>query len=345
MPEYGEHILEWLRIERPDLAHLVRLHETGTVPAVLDDVCAVFFWLGDPLEILYPDCFGEALAIEVEAEQRSIRILNRPTALATFGKDVQATRFEEASVPTPPALLVAGADELERCADRFGYPLLIRGSRSFGQEGTRIVRSRGVIRSLGVGDLPQEAIVTPLVDTRGRPAGSRKGDLWTRYYHRKRALLIGEECVPYSLFFSPHPVVSQDTSVYGRYDSWQARLRPYGWPGRRGLRLVRQAMGLRRAFELESEFAGAAVEHEDVLRRAAAALGLEFLAFDYASLPSGELMVWEANPYPYLPSARGHVLGKSRRSEERTRGVYEAFAACFESLLAEADSARRSANI
>jgi hypothetical protein len=333
IPRYGEHILDWLRAERPDLARRIRLHETGTGPIVLDDVRGVFFWLADPLQTKYPDCYGEALAIEEEAERRRLPVMNRPTALAKYGKGLQARRFDAAGVPSPPAIPVENLHDLGGCADRWGLPLLVRGGQSFSQEGTIVLRSNRDLRCLKPGRLPAQPIVTPLVDVRGPRAGSEARDLWSRYYHRKRVLLIGDICVPYSLFFARTPVVSQETSVYADFQSWRRRLRALGRLRKPALAVAARRLGMRPALELESEFAETPLEQEDVFRRAGAALNLEFLAFDFASMPDGEILIWEANPYPYLPAASDSLLRGWRNREARARAAYQAFACCFEGLL------------
>jgi hypothetical protein len=310
----------------------IRLHETGTGAAALDDVCAVFFWLADPL-VDYPECHEEAIAIQEEAERRSLPMINRPTALATYGKDFQAKRFLAENIPTPQAASVDNVTDLADCVDRLGLPLLVRGARSFGLRGTLIVRSRRQIASLKQEDLPERTIVTGFVDVRGPQAGYPTKDLWTRYYHRKRVLLIGDQCVPDSLYLGKDPLLQQSSSLYGDYYSRQVRMRPYGWFGKQAIRLIRRNMGLQRAVELESEFITAPVDGEDLFKKAAAALGLEFLAFDYASLPRGDLLIWEANPYPHIPSASGNILPRTRNSQAKVRNIYRAFARCFESLL------------
>lgn len=332
---YCEHVLDWLRVERPELANRVRVHETGAGPAALDDVRAVFFWLADPL-VDYPDCYAEAIAIQEEAERRSLPVINRPTVLATYGKHFQAKRFLAADIPTPQAVSVDNVTDLADSVDRLGLPLLVRGARSFGLQGTLIVRSRRQIASLKQEDLPEDAIVTGFVDVRGPQAGYPTKDLWTRYYHRKRVLLIGDQCVPDSLYLGKDPLLQQSSSLYGDYHSWQARMRPYGWFGKQAIRLIRRNMGLQRAVELESEFTTAPVVAGDLFKKAGASLGLEFLAFDFASLPGGNIVIWEANPYPHIPSARGNILPRTRNTQRKVRNVYLAFSRCFESLLGSA---------
>jgi hypothetical protein len=332
---YCNHVLDWLGAERPELSARVRLHETGTGPAALDDISAVFFWLADPL-LDYPDCYEEAIAIQEEAERRSLPMINRPTALATYGKDFQAERFLTEDIPTPRAVSVDSVTDLADCIDRLGLPLLVRGARSFSRQGTLIVRSRHQVDSLKQDDLPEHAIVTGLVDVKGPQAGYPTHDLWSRYYHRKRVLLIGDQCVPDSLYLGKDPLLQQSSSLYRDFHSWQTRLRPYGWFGRQAIRVVRRRMGLLRAVELETEFTEAPVDADDLFKKAGAALGLEFLAFDYASLPDGSLLIWEANPYPHIPSTAGNILPHTRGVEPKVRNIYRAFARCFESLLAAA---------
>jgi len=330
---YCEHVLDWLRAERPDLASRVRVHETGTGPVALDDVGTVFFWLADPLQIKYPDCYEEARAIQREAERRSLPMINRPTVLASYGKDFQTRRLKAVDVPTPHAISVDSSSDLAGCVERLGLPLLVRGGQAFGQEGTLVVRRKRQLDSLKQEDLPEHAIVTGLMDVRGPQSGYPVADLWTRFYHRKRVLLIGDQCVPDSLYFARTPVVMRSMSLYGEYHSWQTRLRRYGWLGKRALGVVRRRVPVRRAAELESEFTEAPVDREDVFIKAGAALGLEFLAFDFGSLPGGDIVVWEANPYPYIPSARGNAMPHTRNSQAKVRNIYLAFARCFESLL------------
>jgi len=332
---YCDHVLEWLGAERPDLARRIRLHETGTGPAPLDDVCAVFFWLADPL-LNYPDCYEQAIAIQEEAERRSLPVINRPTILATYGKGFQAKRFLEADIPAPHAISVDSPSDLAGCVDRMGLPLLVRGAQSFSGQGAVIVRSRRQIDSLKPEDLPKRPIVTAFVDVRGPQAGYPAGDLWSRYYHRKRVLLIGDQCVPDSLYLGKDPLVQQSTSLFTEYHSWQVRLRPYGWIGRKALRVVRRRLDIPRAVALEAAFTEAPVDAEDLLRKAGSALGLEFLALDYASLPGGKIVIWEANPYPHIPSTRANILPRTRNSQAKVGNIHLAFARCFESLLVSA---------
>ena len=47
-------------------------------------------------------------------------------------------------------------------------------------------------------------------------------------------------------------------------------------------------------------------ENHEKLQHARRALELDFVAFDYSYDRDGELIVWEANPYPYLHFSKGN---------------------------------------
>ena len=57
-----------------------------------------------------------------------------------------------------------------------------------------VVRNKRDLKSLKKEDLPEQAVVTGLMDVRGPQSGYPTTDLWTRFYHRKRVLLIGDQC-------------------------------------------------------------------------------------------------------------------------------------------------------
>ena len=47
------------------------------------------------------------------------------------------------------------------------------------------------------------------------------------------------------------------------------------------------------------------------------ALGLDFAAVDYSIRPDGSVILWEANPYFYLPRGEQSVLSAERNAVER----------------------------
>lgn len=326
---YCDHVLEWIKRDRPELYARVMVHETGTTRATLEDVAGVFFWLADPLD-RYPACLREAGDIEAEADERGLPILNRPSVLASYGKLYQADRFAAGGIPSPRACPVDRREDLERCARALGLPMLLRGNFSFSQHGIHLVRSRRDLASIRPEEAPGGLVATVFQDTRLRSGGR---GIWSRCHHKKRVVMIGDRCVRDSLYFSRSPLVAQQTSVY--QDSLRRRewLRSRGALGRRVARLTRKTPRIRQALEAERAYLEEPVSDAAVFREAGRVLGLEFLAFDYVHLPGTGPVIFEANPYPFLPAADKNLLGRARQVEPKVRRMCRAFADTMESLL------------
>lgn len=58
--------------------------------------------------------------------------------------------------------------------------------------------------------------------------------------------------------------------------------------------------------------------------RAMQILGLDFAAVDYSSLSDGSIMLWEANPYFYLPREEDIMIPARRIAKERIASYYKA---------------------
>ena len=84
---------------------------------------------------------------------------------------------------------------------------------------------------------------------------------------------------------------------------------------------------------LEWEFLREPVKHADVFLRAAAAVDLDFLAFDYSYSTSRGVVIWEANPYPFIPPLSDTLLGHTRKSAGKVEGMNAAFADGLSALL------------
>ena len=111
-----------------------------------------------------------------------------------------------------------------------------------------------------------------------------------------------------------------------------ARARP------RKLRKLLQEMAARRCgapeiFLLEQEFWRESVANEDVFLQAAAALNLQFVAFDFSSLADGGVMLWEANPYPNIRPLASGAMAQPRQLSARATMHLEAFTDFFRKLL------------
>ena len=61
----------------------------------------------------------------------------------------------------------------------------------------------------------------------------------------------------------------------------------------------------------ELEYITEADPNHEVLQRARRALGLDLVAFDYGYTPDGQMIVWEANPFPHFLFATKRLIYKN----------------------------------
>ena len=327
LPGYLDPALKRIAAREPALWSAVRFHETGAAgPPDLDGVRAVFFWLADPLRELYPDCFAEASAIESDARDRGLALVNPPSALSNSIKSVQARLWREAGVPTPECIAYADRAGLETALARTGLPALLKSDRLHAQERMLFCESMAQLRALSDDAIPLPGVATPFVDTRVGYAATRPGTPWARAFHKKRLIVFGDEIQTRNVFFSTQPIVGLATSSIWRYRPRDGR------PSRPGL------FGLRRAEREElaedlAYFRAGVCEAPEMVHRAMRALGFGFAAIDYSVHADGRVVLWEANPYHFVPGPRSYVLPVERHFEERYDAFCRALAAYFARLL------------
>lgn len=316
-------VIRDLAAAAPALRGAVRFHATGGGPPPdLAEVRAVVFWLADPLRELYPACFAEAVAIAERARAAGARLVNPPEALSNSIKSVQAALWTAAGLPTPPHRRFASRAELAALAAEPQGPLLVKADLLHSQAKMRLCRSAAELRALADGDLALPGAVAPFVDTRAGYRTACPGSLWARYYHKKRAIVLGDIVHPRHVLFSADPIVGLKRATLYRY----ARL-----PG--GRWLLPFAPDARASIAADNAFWSGPPEEPALLRAACRALGLDMAGIDYATFADGRVVLWEANPYFYLYPAGRYPLARERRFAERYATIAEALRRFLEGLL------------
>ncbi len=324
LPGYLQEALDHLAVSAPALHRRLRFHDTSHPLPDLTDVRAVVFWLADPLRERYPDCFAHAAALADAARDRGIRLVNAPESLSNSIKSVQATRWQAADVPTPDLHRFADRDELAHLFTRGDYPLLLRCDVLHSQQGMRVVADRTAADRLLASTLVYPGALGPLVDTREGYRTSAPDSVWARYFHKKRAFVFGDVVTTNHLYFSSSPIVGLSGCTFSWYTG---RIR------RRLGSLARIFPADRACLAADQAFSAGEPEHPDVMRRAARALDLEFVAIDYSTFADGRVVLWEANPYFFLHRPGRGVLPRERDLEQRTRHVYDRIGMFFQSLI------------
>lgn len=336
---YWNEALEYLSRCHPRLSRRLRLHRTGEPGPELDDVAAAVFWLGDPLKELYPDCFEEA----VEIAARVPRVANPPRALSNTIKSRQAGLWREAGLPAPQSRRFSTMEESRDILERVEYPVVLRPDRTHTSPDLHLCRTREQALSVPDDQLHCPGAVTGFVDTRDGYRSRLPHTLWASHYHKKRVFVIGDRVIPGHLYFSSDPFVRASGSTLARHAAVRDFVRGFvddipRWDRRLGLsrtlkRLVPLGPVARRSVRREVAFTTSAPGRPDLMRAAAGALDLDFLALDYSVLADGHAVLWEANPYPYLTRAERGILPVRRRGRYRNARIFEAVADWFRDLL------------
>jgi hypothetical protein len=229
-------------------------------------------------------------------------------------------------MPTPPCVEYGDRPSLEKAVAETGFPMLLKSDRAHAQDRMRHCASHDALRSLDDDALPYPGVATPFVDTRPGWAAARPGTPYARSFHKKRAIVFGDEVQARNVFFSASPIVGLESSGLWPYrprDGRPSRAPLFGLP-----RAVRDEVAHDLAY-----FHEGAGEAADLLRRAARALGFGFAAIDYAVHADGRVVLWEANPYHFVPGPKSYVLPRERRFEERYDAFCRALAAYFTRLV------------
>lgn len=317
-----EPALERLAETKPQLPGAIRFHDTGSEARPdLAGVRAVFFWLADPLRERYPDCFAEAEEIALRARTRGLRLANPPEALSHTIKSEQARRWAEAGIPTPRHVSFADREELEAKLAGFDGPVVLKSELLHAQRGMWVFGSASEARrSIDDRKIAYPGAIAEFVDTRAGFGALQPASVWSRFYHKKRVLVLGDRVSPRSALFSRQPIVSLKTCTFRP---------PAGW--RRAGYSLRPAV--RACIRADREWWQTGGEHHDMMRHAAKALGLDVCGIDYASTADGGVMLWEANPFFYLPLRRSYFLPWQRGFERRYRGFIRDLGDFLEGLL------------
>jgi hypothetical protein len=331
--QYLTPVLDYFRAHGSDLFARIQLHETGAdAPPNLDGVRAILFWLGDPLRELYPDCHAEASMLAEAARERGIHLVNPPDALSNSIKTRQATLWREAGLLTPAHTRFTNRDELLEIAHDHVYPLLVKADQLHVQTGMHLCHSRADVEALRLEDLYLPGAVAEFIDTREGYRISKPNSPWARYFHKKRIIVFGDVLHPRHVFFAKVPIVGLKGSILTEYAKPRKRKKwrhfvPSG---------VRLALNPDHRACLAEDWAyyQAEPEEPEMMRLASKTLGLDFMGIDYSTLADGRVVLWEANPYFWLPGPQTYILKKERHFDVRFHGFYDAFREFLETLLA-----------
>jgi hypothetical protein len=216
--------------------------------------------------------------IQDECDRRNIPVLNRVENLSRTVKSVGAQCYAAAGVRTPRVIVIHDPDAFTRNPREIPFPLIIREDRRHAAE-TCVVHEPAELRRVRWSRFVRP-VAAEYIDVRDPRDG---------LYRKYRYIVAGPFGVP------RHLIVSQ---------SWEVR--------------AAQRLRNRETRAQELAFLEQPEPNHALFRRIQQSLRLDLVAFDYSYDAQGQLVIWEANPYPGLGYASGPDVEYTRAYVERS---------------------------
>lgn len=284
-PRFYGVVLDWLAENHPEERARFELH---TLPARVGDWSRYRLhvpWLQDPVQNWSVRAFDRANRLAAECDERGIPVVNRVDRLINVSRSLAAGKLASAGLRTAAVRPLSGGDDLVPSALGLALPLLVREDWGHGGPMIRI-------------DTEDELEAVDL-----------------RPFRRPVAIELVDAISPDGIYRKYRYVVAGDVGVR------QSMHSSLGWI----VRGADQSVATDEICAEEIEFLEAHEPAHDRFVAARRALGLDFLAFDYSVLGDGEIVVWEANPYPKL-----HLLtGRRGYRAPPTKRVFAAMTALY----------------
>ena len=279
-------VLDWVRDQAPALSPLFLVRD---LPVTLEpewNVRLLVTWLQDPVEFRTPDTFVFAEKLSDYFTARGVPTINRAAILSNGIKSRAAPLIASAGLRVPRIARIDDAPSFRADFGGLALPFFVREDHIHGSP-MLLAKTRDEARAL-----PIESFTLPIAVEYIETASPADG-----LYRKFRYFACRETGV------SQHLQVTKE---------WIAR--------GEGRIFTPQTQAE------EMEYISRFDRNHDRFQAALKALGFDMAAFDYAYDASGEVVVWEVNPFPRI------VFGKST-SMYRDRAIHASIAAMVQMYL------------
>jgi len=283
---------EWLEWAATNDPGLHERIRLSYLPAELPkDTAILHAWVQDPVRERSETVFDQLESLETSARRMGADIVHPAAVLSNSLRDTQFDALRRAGLRTPRVVDID--DGFAVGLGGLTLPVVVREAWGHCAALQRLDGPADVERWLEAHQpRPGEWVATEYIDV-----ASADG-----YYRKYRYVLFGERGVCRHLIVSPN---------------WEVR--------------PKDRVITAETIAEELEFVNGACEAHDVLDSARRELGFDIAAFDYSFDASGEMIVWEVNPYPDLSTPRGRPGEYLAESILRT---HQAFAGFYRDRLA-----------
>jgi hypothetical protein len=228
-------------------------------------------WLQDPVQRWSMTTYTQALDLTEKCDQLGIPVVNRVDRLLNATKFRGAQLMQAAGVRVPRMALIQNTKAFEQDLHGLSLPLFIR--EDWGHE-------RNVVRI----DHPSDLSLVPW-ESFQRPLAVELTDVHDPHdglFRKYRYVATGDVGVSHHLHVSQEWITRGDNRVINPETRTE-----------------------------ELTYISQPDPNHEALQQARRALGLDLLAFDYGYAPDGQMIVWEANPFPHFLFARKRLPYKN----------------------------------
>lgn len=228
------------------------------------DQKAVVLWLQDPVQAWSERAYANALALQAACDERGVAVVNRVENLTRAGKESGSRLMRECGLRTPRMALITNASEFRKNFLGLPFPLFVREDWGHG-EVIAVARDEEEARRIPV-ERFKRPVAVEMIDVRDPRDG---------LYRKYRYTMAGDRGFPFHMQVSGNWITRGVDRVFND-----------------------------QTLQEELAFTTRPFPHHDLFNSARKALGLDFVAFDFAlDDPDKPPLVWEANPLPHLPFA------------------------------------------
>jgi len=266
-PGFYDVILHWVEEHVPEIRGLFELR---LLPCWIFDWSSYALhvpWLQDPVENWSRRAYAQACRLAAACDRRSIPVINRVDRLSNATKFDAASRLSRAGIRTPVMRVIGDHREFRETRCGLALPLFVREDAGHGGPMLRADTERE-LRAIAL-ERFRRPIAVELVDVRSPEDG---------LFRKFRYVVAGRVGVPH------HMQATQD------------------WITRGDIRFHNETTRSQEEFYFSRPD-----PYHEVFQRARTCLGLDFVAFDYGFDRRGELIIWDANPYPHFHIPKGRL--------------------------------------
>jgi hypothetical protein len=273
-------VLKWLAQNHPRLCDLFQPIDYPNKVADYSQFALHVPWLQDPVQAWSQETYDWADSIAAECDKRGIPVNNRVDRLLNAAKFAGAQTMRSVGIHTPRMALIDDPAEFRRTLLGMTLPLFLR--ENWGHW-SKIFRADTMeeVQALPIEDF-KRPLAVEVIDVRDPRDG---------LYRKYRYIAAGDIGVSHHMQISSEWITRGENRVY---------------------------TDVTRKNELD--YVARPDPHHELFQRARKAMGLDFVAFDYAYDPTGRMVTWEANPFPIVKLSqykliyRNHAIHRTIRA-------------------------------